>query len=485
MAKKYTKAATANKQQTAPVCVKGMPTSVTNAKVSFPKTTAWTLAEARNAKATPENTVPSFEEGQIIQLWPGKQSWDNWRVTNMLNEIADVKGFQVLIALIRNEDADFSSGERIGYFYSKDGIHYRVGGLLFGEEGSLYHDCREWSGSTVLRDNGTLQTFYTLSRGVKFGNEWQTEQRLATAIQNVRVSDDGEHLYIDAPHVHTLIRGCESPDGFYYETPEQAAEREAKWPTRHNYKIGSDQTDNNCDRDPHFFCDPKTRAEYLFFEGNTGAGYHAPGVIREQYVGGAVEGLAPTEDMMKANGCVGVIELTNELGTFGIRRAPWLVTNLLTDEIERINVIYHQDHYYLFCVCHGNKHSLNAENPEFFVNRDFLLGWRAKELGGALTPLNGTGVVLTQKSFGAMYSGQMENRQYTYSWQLNSRNGQTGNRFPVVSYANFCRHAETGEIRQIMNAGPSFEIELDGLTSRVTDLMYDILPADDKQLPLI
>lgn len=448
----------------------------------WPKTTAWSLSAARKAVATPANTFPSFDPAKLTQLMPGYQAWDNWIVRNEANEVADVLGFKVLIALVRPEDADFSDGERIAYFYSKDGVHYRPGGLLF-EGAHIYKMIREWSGSTFLNADGELQTYYTVSHSADFGGIWQTVQRLAVAIQTLEVSEDGEDLLIKETLHNDLLRGAEAPDGYFYETPEQASAREAKWPTRHRSEIGSDQTENNCDRDPFRFKDPRTGKTFVFFEGNTGTGYHPAGRIRQEYLGDLpIDGFAPTEDMLKANGCIGIVELTNEKGTYGQRRAPWLVSNLCTDEIERINVVYHQDHYYLFCVCHGNKHALNAENRDM-INRDYMLGFRAKTLGGELTPLNGSGVVLTQKSLGAAYAGQAENQQYVYSWLIVPEAGQQGNQFPCVSYANYCSAADGSGVKALMNAGPSLMIEIDGLTTRITDMMYDILAEETKVLP--
>ena len=178
--------------------------------------------------------------------------------------------------------------------------------------------------------------------------------------------------------------------------------------------------------------------------------------------------------MLKANGCIGIIELTDEEGTFGQFHAPWLTANLVTDEIERINIINHDGHVYLFCVGHGNKNALNSENAEL-INRDYMLGFRAPHFGGPLTPLNGSGVVVQQKSYGAEYTGQAENQQYVYSWLITPHKGQKSGVFPCVSYANYC---DTGKgVEAVMNAGPSINIEIDGLYTRIVGMMYDIQPA--------
>ncbi|BBG29984.1 uncharacterized protein conserved in bacteria [Zymobacter palmae] len=434
----------------------------------------WTVKNARGIRATNGNTFPAFDPDKLKQLMPGYQAWDNWLVRDEDGFVADVNGFRILIALVRPVGNGFDSGERIAYFYSADGEHYVPGGFLYGDH-KLYDDIREWSGSTILRADGKLQTFYTCAYGADIDGVWQTVQRLATAIQEVTV--EGDKLTIETPTYHALMGGVCEPDGFYYETPAQASEREAKWPTRHRVSVGSDQTENNCMRDPFFYKDKRTGKRYLAFEANTGAGFHAPGHVRAEYVsanGLPKEGFAPTEDMLKANGCIGIIELTDDEGTFGQFQAPWLTANLVTDEIERINVVDHDGHVYLFCVGHGNKNALNMENADL-TNRDYMLGFRAPYFGGPLTPLNGSGVVVQQKSYGDAYAGQMANQQYVYSWLITPTRDQKLGVFPCVSYANYC---DTGKgVEAVMNAGPSVRIEIDGLKTRIVGMMYDIQPA--------
>lgn len=446
-----------------------------NKKQTF-MTSHWTLGNAREIRAMPGTTFPAFDPDKLGQLMPGYQAWDNWLVRDEDGFIADVLGFRVLIALVRPENADFSQGERIAYFYSKDGQHYRIGGFLYGEH-KLYDNVREWSGSTILRQDGKLQTFYTVSHGDDFEGVWQTVQRLATAIQSVDIV--GDTLIINAPEHHSLLGGACEPDGYFYETPAQASAREAKWPTRHRVSVGSDQTENNCCRDPFFYKDKRTGRRYLAFEANTGPGFCAPGIIRPDYLGKnglSSDGFSPNEDMLKANGCIGLIELTNAENTFGEFQAPWLTANLVTDEIERINIVDHDGYVYLFCVAHGNKNTLVTENDDL-INRDYMLGFRAPQLGEHLTPLNGSGVVVQQKSHGAAYAGQASNQQYVYSWLITPLRNQSPNVFPCVSYANYCFNGT--HVAPIMNAGPSIRIKITGLNTRIIDMMYDIQPEED------
>lgn len=447
------------------------------------KTSHWTVENARAIRPTPENTFPAFDPDKLGLLMPGYQAWDNWLVRDEDGFVADVGGFSVLIALVRPIGADFSQGERIAYFYSADGVHYNVGGFLF-EDAQIYAGIREWSGSTTLLDDGRIQTYYTCSYGKDFDGVWETVQRFAVSIQDFEVVKDEEGedtLVIAKPSFNALLGGACEPDGYFYETPAQAALREGRLPTRHSAVNGSDQTDNNCFRDPFRFRDPKTGKRFLIFEANTGSQHHPVGFIRNEYLGknGLTDaGFASNEDMVKANGCIGVIELTDEDGTYGILREPILTSNLVTDEIERINMITHDGHYYLFCVGHGNKNALVAENPDL-INRDYMLGFRSKSLFGPFEPLNKSGVVVQQKSFGAAYTGQAENEQYVYSWLITPRKDQKKGIFNCVAYANYCN---TGKgVEAVMGAAPSVSIEINGLKTRIVGMHYDILPAPAKK----
>lgn len=433
----------------------------------------WTREQASKIKATASNVMPPFDVAKLRPLMPGMHVWDSWFVMTEGGQVALVNGFRVLIALVRPADLDQGAGEKIAFFYSKDGKHYKAGGFLF--EKPLYEGVREWSGSTILRRDGSLQTFYTVADGREYeGGVWQTGQRFATAIQSVIVEEDGddEALKFAKPKYHALLK---EPDGLLYETAEQSAKREARWPTAHNAAIGSDQTDNFCFRDPKFFLDAKTGKAYLIFEGNTGPECCPAGSVKREYIGSAGydADYTPTVDDLKANGCVGVIELTNDDYTFGEFKKPWLTSNLVTDEIERINVVPHDGHIYLFVAAHGNKCTLVTDKSDL-QNRDYMLGFRAKELLGPLTPLNGSGVVVQQKSLGGAYGGQEANQQYVYSWLIvpTAKPGI----LDCISYANFSRVAD-GSIQPVKTAGPTVELRINGLESHITNMKYDILPA--------
>ena len=446
-----------------------MTTSTTTNTTTQPS--HWTRETAARIQASSTNTFPPFNLAKVLPLMPGYHVWDSWFVMTEAGQIASVKGFQVLIALVRPVEDNESANARIAYFYSADGEHYTPGGFLF--ESKLYDDCQEWSGSTVLRNDGRLQTFYTLAQSVELNGNWQTRQRFATALQTL--SSTGGKLIISAPTYHDVLA---EPDGVYYETAEQASLRESHYPTAHDRSLGSDQSENSCFRDPHKYVDPHTGKHYLLFEANTATALCPAGSVRRDYIGGEdfEPDYQPTIDDLKANGCVGVLELQDEDCTHGEFLPPWLTANLVTDEIERINIIDHDNHVYLFVVGHGNKNTLVTHYPAL-SNRDYLLGFRADRFLGPLTPLNDSGVVVQQKSLGAPYQGQEQNTQYVYSWMLIPTHNPDV--FDCISYANYSFDTATGQSKAVKTAGPTVQVWLKGLESRVIGMKYTILPVPD------
>lgn len=430
----------------------------------------WTREAASKLKATASNTVPPFNLAKVRTLIPGQHFWDWWYVMTEDGKVADINGFKIIVGLARPIDDAESANARIVYLLSKDGEHYAYGGPLFGEH-RLFADCQEWSGSTILRDDGKLQTFYTVAKGVLIDGNWQTSQRFATAIQELTTTDTS--VVAQVPFYHELLA---QPDGLLYETPDQAGAREAMYPTAHSRAIGSDQTENTCFRDILFYKCPRTGRRFGLFEANTGSEVCPAGTVTRDYIGSSAHEpmYSPTPDDLKANGCIGILEFTNEDNTFASLMPPILTSNLVTDEIERINVIDHKGYVYLFCVGHGNKNTLVTHNEDL-SNRDYMIGFRSRSLFGPYTPLNGSGVVVQQKSYGAPYSGQEQNQQYVYSWKL----VPTGTKgvFDCVGYANFSTDA-SGNAVPVKTVAPTLQVKIDGLTTKIVGMKYDVQPQE-------
>lgn len=439
-------------------------------------TTQWTREMAFNgAKDNTQTAFPVFDIHQINALIPGISVWDSWFVMDENNQIADVDGFRVLIALGCAEEDDASP--KLMYFFSYfDDDAYMSGGEMLLEP--LVEPSEEWSGSTILRNDGLLQTFYTVTTGYERDGVWQSQQRFATAIQSA--TEENDFLYLTCPDYHDFVFVPEQSQG-RYQTVEEADAYEKRHPHVHNdWANGNGQVDNFCFRDPKFFRDPHDGTAYLFFEANTGKSLWSnsdSGKVSRAYIGSPQfePDYRPTPDALKANGCIGVITLDEEYKHAKEVAKPILAANLVADEIERANIIEHEGYYYLFFVCHGNKMAFDDPN---MVNRDFMVGFRSEQPANGiralmkqkLIPLNDNGVVLQQKSPGVRFSGQETNPQYVYSWIVMPD-------LSVVCYSNFSTTSE-GKVIPVRSAGPTVQLEITGTKTRITGLNYNIRPAE-------
>lgn len=421
----------------------------------------WTREHVSKFSATADNTFPTFDLSEIKVFMNGFDIWDSWLALDEQGNVASICGNHVLCALGKSNWGTYQKAH-IFYFYSQDGRSFAVGDTLLPE--LLVKDGQEWSGSTLLRSDGKVQTFYTVATGCVREGIWQTSQRLATAIQTPSINELGA-LVFTAPEYHRMLL---SPDGTYYQTVDQADDAELQAPTQHNHAIGDDQVNNLCFRDPFFFKDPSTQKAYLLFEANTGTQYAPEGAVLRDYIGSddAEPHYQPTVDDLKANGCVGIAEFTDQHYTQVRLLPPLLTTNLVTDEVERITLLHRDNSYYLFFVTHGNKMTVAGDA---YTNRDLLVGFKASSLFGPYSPLNDSGIVLQQKSEGQMYNGQDTNTQYVYSWTVLPD-------LSVLCYSNFSSDGEGQPIKR-KSVGPCAQLAFDGMRTKVTGISYPFVPA--------
>lgn len=416
----------------------------------------WTLEAFNSIRSTPETTFPHFDNSQIQAMVPGMNIWDSWMVLDEDGHIANIGGFRVMIAL----------GEPIGvdqamlhYFYSNDNEHYTHGGELLPDR--LITESLQWSGCTVLRRDGLLQTFYTVSNIDTYKGISSLRQRIASAIQRVamhthRFSPE-KTLRFSAPLDHRMIL---SADGYHYQTLEQMTEYELQHPTQSDPATGNNHINNNCFRDPTFFRDPASGKPYLLFEANTGSGYCPEGSVKPEYLSPharTTEGFRPTPNQLKANGCVGIVELGGDQLTNVRVLPPLLTANLVSDEIERITMLYRDCHYYLFCISRGSKSSATHQDA---IDRNYMLGFRAKSLWGHYAPLNGNGVVIQQTNV----LNSENNPQCVYSWS------------PLPNNRVLC-YALHSAGNQGLTVGPSAVLDICGDKTRITGVEYNIKPA--------
>lgn len=494
----------------------------------------WTREMAASSvNETPNNTFPKFDLSQIKPLMSGYNIWDAWFVLDEESgQIANINGYRMLVALGCKIS---TSDTRMMYFLSLDGIHYKACGRLLSEGNKfidqhlgtnqqLLPEGEEWSGSSIYRKNRHIQTFYTLASSFQSQGIWQKEQQIAMVTQALVFekygsTDEGVVNLEEIPngseftlHIITHEILLNSKDSVYYQTPEQASQYEHDHPTKHNWEIGDDQTNNFCFRDPKFIKVKGTLSDaYLLIEANTRSVNGAfsfddqntlEGSIDKGFIGSDEfsQHDVLTPDAQKANACIGMLSLFNPAPSdtlpgsrvkYSSRPYDWgkiFFANLVTDEIERINLIEHEDHYFLFFTTHSNKMAFNGEN---MINRDMMIGFRSKKTvnehvdvanpnqyfhtlhleKAEWIPLNGNGVVIQQKSPGPRFSGQDHNPQYVYSWMVLPD-------LTVLCYSNFSTD-KNGNVQPVKTMGPSIKLEIEGTTTRINpEPIYNFKPID-------
>ena len=208
----------------------------------------WTRAQAEEIRITQANSAPVIRP-PIPRISEDLWIWDMWPLQEKDGSIAVLPGgWRVLFTLsaprsvLPNNRHDVA---RIAYFYSRDGLNWIQGGLLFAE-GTAFGS-RQWAGSAMI-DNGRIHYFYTAS-GRRGEAQITYEQRIAYTSSGFVSDLDGVEFVNFAPHQIIL-----EPDGVLYQTLEQSEQSESSI----IYAF----------RDPWFFKDPATGCEYLLFEGN-------------------------------------------------------------------------------------------------------------------------------------------------------------------------------------------------------------------------
>ncbi|XEC93548.1 glycoside hydrolase family 68 protein [Paenibacillus tarimensis] len=380
-------------------------------------TTHWTREQASMIEQNEDNTLPYTDIKKLEKMTPDYHIWDTWPLMDRDGNIASYKGYKVLFAL--SAPSDVLPGKvhdiaTIRYFISKNGNDWEFVGDLFPENTAL--GSRQWAGSAML-DGDKIYAFYTAT-GHQGEKNLTYEQRLAMGVGQISVDGkQGVKFTNWAPH-----RIIMEPDGEYYQTLEQAKQGEGG-----GYAF----------RDPMWFKDPKTKKEYLLFEGQSG-GALADRELKPEYIGSdeyQQENTVP-EGAKHANANIGIIEVVQ--GDFNKLELlpPLLEANYVNEELERPHIVVKNGKYYLFTDSHINKYAEGLQGPEG------LYGFVSDRLGGGYKPLNGSGLVIANP----------ENNPYqAYSWLV----------LPSLNVVGFAHFGDLNgmSIGEIGNQSPEFQFE--------------------------
>jgi len=337
-------------------------------------------------------SVKGYDElGNLIDL----DVWDSWPMENANGTVANYNGYNLVFALAGDPKRVWDT--HIYLLYQRIGEtsidSWKCAGRVFkyddqinSNDPILKDQLEEWSGSATLTADGKVRLFYTSRHPWAPERGFYGKQTLTTAQINVS-QPDADTLKIDG--VQDLKSIFDGGDGTIYQNVQQFIDKGV-------YLSG----DNHTLRDPHYVED--NGHKYLVFEANTGTedGYQGEeSLYNKAYYGGSEVFFQSEKDKLLAgpnkqkaslaNGALGIIELNDDY-TLKTVMKPLIVSNTVTDEIERANVFKMNDKWYLFTDSRGSKATIDGIDSKDV----YMLGYVSDSLTGSYKPLNNSGLVL-------------------------------------------------------------------------------------------
>lgn len=414
----------------------------------------------------PKFTVPAFEESTIRNIPAATKTdengntivmdvWDTWPLQNTDGTVAEYNGYHIVFGLAG--DPKNGSDTFIYMFYKKVGDNsldaWKNAGRVFEDSDKfqpndpyLKYQAEEWSGSATFTDDGKVRLFYTNREPFTPESGHYGKQTLTTAQVNLSEPDTNT-LNIDGVEDYKSI--YEGGDSKTYQTVDKAFG-------------GGDFSDNHTFRDPHYVED--NGRKYLVFEANTGTEYGYQGeesLYNKAYYGNSEKFFqeekqkllqSPKKDLAeKANGAIGIIEINDDF-TIKKEMKPLIVSNTVTDEIERPNIFEKDGKFYLFTSTRGSKMTIDGIDDEDI----YMLGYVSNSVDGPYKPLNKTGIVLHQ---------DLNPRDITWTYAHYVIPQENTDNFVVTSYMTnrgfFEDHKST--------FAPSFELNIKGPNTSVVE----------------
>ena len=426
---------------------------------------------AKLMKNMPALRTRDAQTGKVETL----EIWDAWPVQDAKTmKVANFKGYQLMIAMMgipKQNDA------HIYLLYNKyndnNFSHWKTAGAIFGYKATPQH--QEWSGSATINKNGTIQLFYTDVDTTENTNH----QKISTVNLKLNVNKKKNKITIaKRSNRHVIFEG----DGAYYQTYDQ-------------WKSTNKGADNVAMRDAHVI-EVKGR-RYLVFEASTGDHNYqgADQIYNWQNYGGTSKEainnflkITSNADMTSratwANAAIGIIELTKNENNPKVAKvmAPLVTSLMVSDEIERANVVPLNGKYYLFATTRLNRGTgddLWQEADKQIGDNVAMLGWVSDHFNYGYEPLNGDGTVLVA-------SVPFNWRTSTYSYYAVPVKGSKNELLVNAYMTNRGMAAGDGKISTL---SPSFIIKIDGDKTSVVqkatnqgDWVYDKKSVNKKML---
>jgi len=342
---------------------------------------------ASQIKNMPAAHTRDAETGQVEEL----EIWDSWPVQDAkTGYVVNWNGYQMVVAMM---GIPKTSDSHLYLLYNKYGdndfSNWKNAGSIFGYNETPLN--QQWSGSATVNSDGTLQLYYTRVNTA----DGSFHQTLATT--TVVLSHDDNDIKIERlENDHALFEG----DDFHYQSHDQ-------WK-----KTNTQGPDNTALRDAHIVQDEQGN-RYLVFEASTGnenyQGQHQ--IYNMTNYGGdmaynvkSMFNILKDQDMKTratwANAAIGILKLDDNEKNPQVEKlyTPLVTANMVSDEIERPNVVKLGDKYYLFAATrlnHGTNVMSWSKADQTVGDNVLMVGYVSDSLTGGYKPLNGSGVVLT------------------------------------------------------------------------------------------
>lgn len=343
--------------------------------------------KASEIKNMPAATTKDAQTNTIEPL----DVWDSWPVQDVrTGQVANWNGYQLVIAMMGVPN---QNDNHIYLLYNKYGdnelSHWKNAGPIFGYNATALS--QEWSGSAVLNSDNSIQLFYTR---VDTSDNNTNHQKIASATLYL-TDNNGNVSLAQVANDHIVFEG----DSYYYQTYDQ-------------WKATNKGADNIAMRDAHVIEDDNGD-RYLVFEASTGSeNYQGEEQIYNWLNYGGDDAfnikslfrILSNDDIKSratwANAAIGILKLNNDEKNPKMAElySPLISAPMVSDEIERPNVVKLGNKYYLFAATRLNRGS----NDDAWMNANYtvgdnvaMVGYVADSLTGPYKPLNDSGVVLT------------------------------------------------------------------------------------------
>ncbi|MDT0319007.1 glycoside hydrolase family 68 protein [Streptomyces millisiae] len=300
--------------------------------------TRWTRRDLDRLAGEPATTAPVIDPATTPRVLPEHDIWDLWPVQREDGTTATVREGELWMTLSAPAVGHPEHRHDIArlHLLARAGDRWTDLGHVFPDGASP--GSREWSGSALLRPDGTVSVIYTAT-GERGEARPTFHQRVVEARPRLITDGGATRLARDAEH-RVVLRS----DGLSYLPADEIAGGPGRI---------------RAFRDPAWFRDPADGVAYLL-----------------------VAASVPWRDRF-----MGAVALARETAEGWSLCPPLLVADGVNHEIERPHVVVHRSRYHLFfCTSRQSFHPPGAPTG--------LYGFVAPSLTGPYEPLNGSGLVV-------------------------------------------------------------------------------------------